>query len=63
MFGCNALDDLILVSSQHTKSQPPSKPGSGLKVPGGGGGGIESKFIVQFRPKLNNFLDPSPRIM
>ena len=28
-------------------------PRSGLKVPGGGGGG-ESDFSVQLRPKLNN---------
>ena len=34
-------------------------PRRGLKVPGGwvvGGGGVESKFSVQLRPKLNNFL-------
>ena len=29
-------------------------PRSGLKVPaGGGGGGLESDFSVQLRPKLN----------
>ena len=39
-------------------------PRSGLKVPGGGG--VESKFSVQFRPKLNNNIPlgkPSKRKM
>ena len=29
-------------------------PGGGLVVVGGGGGGVELKFTVQLRPKLNN---------
>ena len=40
----------------HTKFQLPSRPIRCLKVPGGGWvlGGVESKFSVQLRPKLNN---------
>ena len=47
------LVDLIFVS---TKSQPPTLPRSGLKVPGGGwvGGGWLRPICVQLWPKPNN---------
>ena len=43
--------------SQHTKSQPPSMPGSGLKVCRGGGGwvgGVQTHFSYQPKSRLIN---------
>ena len=34
--------------------QLPTRPRSEVKVPGGGGGSLESKFTAQPRPRLNN---------
>ena len=34
---------------KHTKSEPPSKPGSGLKICGGWVGGVQTDFSVQLK--------------
>ena len=54
----------ILHLSQHTKSQPSSMPGSGLKVTVGGGGGwwvvvSNLRLVFSLGPKLNNYFLPT----
>ena len=51
-FNVEYIPNISLLQSLDTKYQPPSKPGSGLKVCGGGwvgGGGVQTYFSVQLK--------------